>query len=152
MTLLRIANSGARGFYSLSGLQLSVLDLPFQARSSDLNRDQKIAHWEVNRLIRVRTSSGKRILPNRRYTLTTTDYLARGGDDLAWFMRRLPQNQIDWSSGALLRNAFMDYVAGIGVPLNQWLTQNRVNLNRLDRFSSKRDFYRASRQSSRNSN
>ncbi len=88
-TLLEIANSGARGFSSVSRLRVGLIDLPFQAKSKDLNADRRISHWEVNRTLQITEEDGTPLQSSKIYTLATTDYLAQGGDDLGWIMARI---------------------------------------------------------------
>ncbi len=143
--IIQIANSGARGIYSVSGLKIELVDLPFQAKSKDLNNDHRIAHWEVNRLLSLRDDQGNQIINKKFYTLATTDYLIFGGDDLSWIMKQIANSEIDRKSGGLVRDAFMDYLAGIDTPLDQYFhhpnSQKRIVL-----YKSKKEQIQAHRK------
>lgn len=107
--ILRIAESGSRGFFGVSGVTLKLIDLQDEAPASDLNGNQKIEPWEINRLVEVRTSDGKLLSDTKTYRLATLDFLVNGGDDLGWIMAQLPHDKIE--TGKLVRDVFVDYLA-----------------------------------------
>jgi len=108
--VMQIANNGARGFFSVSGLRLELISLDRRAHWKDLNRDGITQHWEVDRLRRVRTPDGKRISNTRKFKVATVDYLAHGGDDLEWIMRRIPANRIKTHPADSLQEMVMEYL------------------------------------------
>jgi 5'-nucleotidase len=109
--LLKIASSSARGLMLFSGLKLRLLEPSADATSTDLDGDHHISPWEVNRLIEARLSDDDPIDPKKRYTLATTDFLALGGDDFAWFFDRLPDKRFSREGGPTLRQAVRSYLA-----------------------------------------
>jgi 5'-nucleotidase len=104
LLLLKIATNGSRGFPSVSGLSLKVLSSTADAKGRDLNGDHHIDPWEIDRLIEARLTDGDEIQPKRTYRLATIDYLARGGDDLAWFFARIPEARFSHEPGPRLRD------------------------------------------------
>ncbi|MBN22987.1 MAG: hypothetical protein CL678_17005 [Bdellovibrionaceae bacterium] len=93
-TIIQVAQSGARGTYPISGLQLKISGPDRHASSKDLNHNHKIEHWEIDRLRKIRFPNGKRIQNRKKYKLVTVDYLIHGGDDLKWAFSQIPRNQI----------------------------------------------------------
>lgn len=108
--ILRVAFCGARGLFGVSGLQIRMIDPGFRAPHRDLNRDGKISHWEINRILDIRLPDGKKIQDSRLYTLATLDFLVRGGDDMAWPMDRIPRDRVQMDAGGLTREAVVDYL------------------------------------------
>lgn len=108
-TLLRVAESGSRGFPPVSGLRLRLVDPESDAPSTDLNEDGKIEPWEVNRLLEVRMDDGTLLDDNKHYKLATLDYLASGGDDFGWVMSQIPEEDKK-PTGILVRDAFAKHV------------------------------------------
>ena len=114
--ILRVAESGSRGFPAVSGLRLRLLDLKADAPSSDLNGDGKIEPWEINRLIEAREASlpdGELIQDHKTYTLATLDFLLMGGDDMEWPMSRISKEQIHMTP-ILTRDAVINYIKAAG--------------------------------------
>ncbi len=113
--ILRVAESGAKGYFPVSGLQLSVLDLKSPAKSDDLNGDGKMDLWEVNRLIDVKTATGAPIEEASNYTLATLDFLVQGGDDLGWVMKQIPSERVELNAGPTVRDAAEAHIGRLGV-------------------------------------
>jgi len=113
--LLRIIYSGSRGFPSVSGLKLRVIDPAFEAPGNDLNGNGKTEAWEVNRLIDARLASSPDDLKSKQhYTIATIDFLATGGDDWGWFMNQIPKDRILGDTGMLMRDAVVRYLEKAG--------------------------------------
>jgi 5'-nucleotidase len=108
--LIRIAASGAHGAVGLSGLKVKLRSLELPARKDDLNGDGKMESWEGDRLLEIRTSSGAVIEDKKRYRLATFDFLLNGGDDLAWFMKRVREKDISRNFGGYCRDLVSDYI------------------------------------------
>jgi len=108
--ILRVAESGARGFPPVSGLTLRLIDPSIEAPVNDLNGNHKIEPWEVNRLLDVKLSNGKSLNDDKHYTLATIDFLATGGDDYAWPMSQIPKGQFHFENTLLLRDIVAQYV------------------------------------------
>lgn len=109
--ILQVANSGARGFFPVSGLRLKLLDMNQSAHSSDLNGDGKIEAWEIDRLVDVTRTDGAPIEDDEQYTLATVDFLVSGGDNMGWPMGRIPKSQIQPVEGGLIRDVVEGYLA-----------------------------------------
>lgn len=105
-TILRLAESGSRGFFSVSGLRLKLLPMDADAPSNDLNRDGRVDAWEVNRLRGVTLEDGSEIRDDAWYTLATLDFLLTGGDDLGWAMAQIPIERQD-PPAELIREAVL---------------------------------------------
>ncbi len=115
--ILRTIESGSRGFFPISGLRVRVIDPKYDAPSGDLDKDGKIAPWEINRLIEVRSIDGKIIHDERKYKIATVDFLVTGGDDLGWAMGRIPRERIELGAGPVIREVVEAYFKNAG-PLN----------------------------------
>jgi 5'-nucleotidase / UDP-sugar diphosphatase len=84
--LMRVAESGARGMFAFSGLRAVVSGAP-DAPVDDLNGDGKREAWETRRLLALAAADGTPIDAKDdevRYTVTTTDFIATGGDLMGW--------------------------------------------------------------------
>lgn len=108
--LLRIAESGSRGFFPVSGVKLKVIDPEYDAPSSDLDGDHKIAVWEINRLVEAKLADGQPIRDDAKYTVATIDFLVTGGDDLAWFMSQIPADRKELVAGPFARDALVTHL------------------------------------------
>ncbi len=170
--LLRIVESGSRGFFPTSGLKLQVIDPAFDAPSSDLDGDKKIATWEINRLLDAKLvpeigaeddngkddakeSKPRAILDEKKYTVATIDFLVTGGDDLAWFMSQIPAERKVLSSGILARDSVVDYLkvhAKAGDAINDSESplidpdNRRLTLKKVERTGKKRSRKRRSKR------
>lgn len=110
--ILQIAESGSRGFCSVSGVQLKVIDPQYDAPSSDLDHNGTIDPWEINRLLDIRLTNGKTISDHETYQLATLDFLVSGGDDIGWILKKIPKNRVTFT-GTLIRNATLQYMKQI---------------------------------------
>ena len=85
-----------------------------EAPTRDLNQNGSIDTWEVNRLVDLRLAGGEAIHENKLYKVTTIDFLVAGGDDLGWFMAKIPASRIhfhsDEGAGTLLRDTLINYL------------------------------------------
>lgn len=109
LTFLRVALSGSRGFASLSGLKVRLIDRQYDAPSSDLDGNHRIEAFETNRIIEVLTEEGEEIEPKHLYKLATVDFLVIGGDDVGKFMQQVPtERQVHHDF--LLREAVMQHL------------------------------------------
>lgn len=117
-TFLKIAESGATGFFPVSGLKLRLIKLGEEPWSKDLNSDKKIEPWEMDRLIEVTLTDGTPIEDSKYYSVATLDFLIQGGDRMAWFMGTIPQNRITLNAGSVLRDAFIQYLKKLNRPIN----------------------------------
>ena len=115
--LLRITESGSRGFAPVSGLTLKLLDTSVDASSTDLNGNGKIEPWEINRLLETKSQDGSPIKDDQTYTLGTVDFLLVGGDDFSWFMSQIPKDRVQLNTGGILRETVVKYLAQIS-PVN----------------------------------
>jgi 5'-nucleotidase len=116
--LLRIAESGARGFPSVAGLRLRLIEPRTEAPSSDLDGNGRIEPWEINRLLEAASARDGRPLEDARtYELATYDFLVTGGDDWGWFIKRVPSERITVDTGISVREALASYIGAAG-PLN----------------------------------
>lgn len=118
--ILRVGESGSRGFHSVSGLDLKLISPDADAPADDLNGNGKIDPWEINRILEVTTVDGKPIDDHKQYTLATLDYLTSGGDDYGWVMSKLPEDGKK-HTGLMVRDAVASYI--------RKLTTDQVALN-----------------------
>ncbi len=120
--MLRIAESGSRGFFPVSGLKLKVIDPAYDAPSSDLDGDKKTSVWEINRLVEAKLADGKPIQDDANYTVATIDFLVTGGDDMGWFMKQIPDSRKELNVGIFARDALVAHLKGLalknGGPIN----------------------------------
>jgi|GEM_PF-140079 len=107
--ILEIAESGSRGFCPVSGVELKLIDLKYDAPSSDLNSDGSIEPWEINRILNMRLTNGEPIHDQKVYRLATIDFLVSGGDDVGWILKKIPHDRVI-SSGTLIRDATLHYI------------------------------------------
>lgn len=115
--LIRITHSGARGFFSTSGLKVRAIRREEEPYSSDLDSNGKIEPWELDRLIAVTLPDGSPIEDTKQYTLATIDFLVSGGDSLGWFMNGIPKERITQMAGPVMRDAVLAYLKKVN--LNQ---------------------------------
>lgn len=107
--ILRVAESGIRGFPPVSGMTLKLIHPDVDAPSSDLNDDGKTDPWEINRLVEVRLPGGELLDDRKEYTLATIDFLVLGGDDWAWPISQINPQSIQYT-GILTREALASYI------------------------------------------
>lgn len=107
--ILQIAESGSRGVAPVSGLKIALLKFDEDAPAQDLDGNGKVEPWEVNRVLDVRLENGKKIQDHQYYTLATVDFLAAGGDDVGWAMKKVPKNR-HLSTDLVMRDALKLYL------------------------------------------
>jgi 5'-nucleotidase len=107
--ILRIGESGSRGFHPVSGLKLRLISPEADAPADDLDQDGRISPWEINRLIEVQTSDGQPIDDRKQYTLATIDFLVSGGDDYGWGMHQIPESHRN-NTGIMMRETVANYI------------------------------------------
>jgi 5'-nucleotidase len=107
--ILRVAESGARGYFPVSGLRLRI-DVSDAAPAQDLNANGRIEPWEIDRLLDARLSDGTPIRDDQHYKLATIDFLVTGGDNLGWAMGRISKDRITLAAGPVLRDAVVDHL------------------------------------------
>lgn len=107
--VLRVGESGSRGFHSVSGLNLKLISPDADAPADDLNGNGKIEPWEINRILEVSHSDETPIDDRKTYTLATLDYLTSGGDDYGWVMSQIPE-EARKHTGIMVRDAVAGYV------------------------------------------
>jgi 5'-nucleotidase len=117
-TFLKIAESGATGFFPISGMKLRLIKLGDEPWSKDLNSDKKIEPWEMDRLIEAALINGSPIEDNKRYSVATIDFLVQGGDRMGWFMSTIPTHRVTQNAGPVLRDVFISYIKKLGHSLN----------------------------------
>ncbi|MBY0471367.1 bifunctional metallophosphatase/5'-nucleotidase [bacterium] len=114
--VLRVAENGSRGFFSVSGVQLLAIPLSKEAPATDLNGNHRIEPWEVNRIKEFWLDPGQgqelgRIKDDQYYRLALPDFLVLGGDDMAWVMSQIPTDRIYSENTKLIRELVKDYLA-----------------------------------------
>jgi 5'-nucleotidase len=108
--ILRVAQSGARGFTAVSGLRLRLIDPAYAAVREDLDKDGRNEGWETNRILDITLPNGDPLSEDKWYTLAMTDFLANGGDDFSWAMSKIPNERIQMKNGILARDALVNYI------------------------------------------
>ncbi len=116
-TILRVAESGSRGFGAVSGAFLKLIDPKYDAPRNDLNGDGLDSAWKTNRLISITLSQGEPLELHKIYTLATSDFLLTGGDDLGWPMSLISADRIQMNHGMMIRDAIVNYLQKSG-PVN----------------------------------
>jgi 5'-nucleotidase len=117
--ILRIAESGSRGFFSVSGVRLRLIPTSQEASGTDLNLDHRVDSWEANRIRGIELEDGTPIVDDKEYRLATLDFLLNGGDDLGWIMKQLPIDRQDPPT-SLLRDAVIKHLKTLAAsgPIN----------------------------------
>ncbi len=113
--ILQVAESGAKGFFPVSGVKLTILHPDVPTKGRDLNGDGRTDLWEIDRLVSVRLSNGAAIDDRKLYRLATIDFLIQGGDDMGWVFSRIPKERIEMQAGGMLRDAAERYISRLGV-------------------------------------
>lgn len=113
--LYRIATAGSRGIAGFSGLKLKLIPYDRDIPREDLNRDGKTETWEGNRLLEIKTSEGKELKDDQFYTVATFDFLVNGGDDMHWFMSRIPVRDINRNYSEYCRDIVTEYLKKVKV-------------------------------------
>lgn len=107
-TILRVAESGAMGYFPVAGLRLTI-DTCERCPADDLDDDGRIADWEINRLVAVTRDDGSPIQDKGEYTLATTDFVLQGGDYMGWPIGRVSPERIRYTS-LLARDALVTFL------------------------------------------
>jgi 5'-nucleotidase len=108
--ILRVAESGARGFASISGLKLKLIDPAYDAPLNDLDGDGQQDPWEANRLLEITLPNGEPLQDQKLYTLALSDFLVTGGDGFQWPMSKIPASRIELDAGMSARDALIQYL------------------------------------------
>jgi len=115
MDFLRVANYGGNDYFHVSGLRLELQSMELKPlRFTDLDGDGKHAPWEADRLVSARMTDGSPIDPDRLYRVAMPDFVAQGGDDVEWAMKRIPKDRVTMIAGPFMRDTIMDRVRRIG--------------------------------------
>lgn len=115
--ILRIGESGSRGFHSVSGLKLRLISPEADAPAEDLDDDGRIEPWEINRLLEVQTSDGRPIDDRKEYKLATIDFLVSGGDDYGWIMKQIPASHRS-NTGLMMRDVVAQTIRQVSAQQN----------------------------------
>jgi 5'-nucleotidase len=147
--ILRIGESGARGFHPVSGLKLRLISPEADAPADDLNGDQKIEPWEINRLLEVQTSDGQPIEDKKMYRLATIDFLVSGGDDYGWIMRQIPASHQN-TTDLLMRDVAANYIKKLSAVQNGLNSEEHPLVNATDpRFKFEKPKTKSSKKGKR---
>lgn len=111
---VRITHSGARGFYSTSGLRVRAIRREDEPYSGDLDGNKKTEPWELDRVLEVKFADGREIEDGKMYTVGTIDFLVDGGDSLGWFMSSLPKDRMIPMAGPVLRDSVVAHLKKLG--------------------------------------
>ena len=109
--LLKVTESGARGYFPVSGLRLTLVHSSEPAEGKDLNGNRRIEPWEMDRFVSATLEDGSRLDPKRRYRVAIPDFLVSGGDDLEWVMSQFPKSQIIREGAIYMRDAAIAHFA-----------------------------------------
>jgi 5'-nucleotidase len=116
-TFIQIAQNGHRGFGSISGLRLRLIDTSSDAPFEDHDGTGRQELWKTNRLLEIRMDDGSPLIPDKMYTLATSDFLVTGGDDFGWFMTQIPASRKNLATDVIARDALVSYIQS-NSPLN----------------------------------
>lgn len=108
--MFRVATAGSHGIVGFSGLKIKLIPYDRSVKKEDINGDGKFESWEGNRIVEITTSDGKPLEDEKFYTIATYDFLVNGGDDLIWFMKRVPEKHIDRNHSEYCRDIVTDYI------------------------------------------
>lgn len=108
--LFRISTSGGHQIWSSAGLRIKIIPFEKPAPKTDLNGNGKLENWETNRVVEITKLDGTPIDDEKEYTVATFDYLVSGGDNMAWFMSRVPKSKIKPSEAGYCRELVADYL------------------------------------------
>jgi 5'-nucleotidase len=106
--ILRVAESGAMGFFPVAGLRLTINSCE-RCPVDDLDGDGSIERWETNRLLGVERADGSPIDDDAEYTLATIDFVLLGGDNMAWPLAGIAPDRIRYTP-LLVRDALVRYL------------------------------------------
>jgi 2',3'-cyclic-nucleotide 2'-phosphodiesterase (5'-nucleotidase family) len=108
--MYRVATAGSHGIVGFSGLKIKLVPYDREVPKHDLNGDGKSESWEGNRIVDIKTTDGKDLQDDRYYSIATYDFLVNGGDDLIWFMKRVPEKNISRKYSDYCRDIVTDYL------------------------------------------
>jgi 2',3'-cyclic-nucleotide 2'-phosphodiesterase (5'-nucleotidase family) len=108
--MFRVATAGSHGIVGFSGLKIKLIPYDREVPKFDLNGDGKSESWESNRVVEIKTADGKDLKDDQYYTLATYDFLVNGGDDLIWFMKRIPEKDISRKFSEYSRDIVTEYL------------------------------------------
>ena len=108
--MYQIATAGSHGIVGFSGLRLTLIPYNKEVEKVDLNHDGKLENWEGKRLVKIETSDGEPIDDKKIYTVATFDFLVNGGDDMYWFMKQLPEKNINRKTARYCRDLVVEYL------------------------------------------
>jgi 5'-nucleotidase len=109
--MLRIAESGARGYFPVSGLKLTLVHPQEPAEGDDLNQNRKIEPWEIDRLVSVTLPDGSPLKKGKLYRVAIPDFLVSGGDDMGYVFSKIPKSRIHTEGGTYMRDAMIEWLA-----------------------------------------
>ena len=92
--LIQILTTGSRGFPGIAGLHVKVIDPQYPALPPNHAGGRKTFPWEVDRVLSIRDSKGLKLKDGKRYTVVTTDFIARGGDDTEPLIKNLSPKHV----------------------------------------------------------
>ena len=113
--MYRVATAGSHGIVGFSGLKIKLIPYDREAPKQDLNGDGKFESWEGNRIVEIKTTDGKDLKDDQYYSIATYDFLVNGGDDLIWFMKRVPEKNISRKFSDYCRDIVSAYLKKIKV-------------------------------------
>jgi 5'-nucleotidase len=116
-TLIQVAQNGHKGFGSISGLRLRLIATGYDAPFEDLDNSGRHELWKTNRLLDIKLADGSPLIPDKMYSLATSDFLITGGDDFGWPMTKIPTERKNLTTGILAREALVSFIQASG-PLN----------------------------------
>jgi 5'-nucleotidase len=103
--ILRVAESGATGYFPVAGLRLTISTCQ-SCPGDDLDGDGRVDRWENNRLLGIERSDGSPVRDDDEYTLATLDFVIQGGDYMGWPFSQIPPDRIRYTS-VLARDALV---------------------------------------------
>jgi 5'-nucleotidase len=109
--MLRTAQSGARGYFPISGIKVTLVNPSEPAEGDDLNRNKKIEPWEMDRFVGVTLPDGTPLKKGRFYRVAIPDFLLSGGDDMGYAMSMVPKSRITPEGGTYMRDAIIAKLA-----------------------------------------
>jgi 5'-nucleotidase len=110
-TMLRTAESGARGYFPVSGLKLTLVSPSEPAEGDDLNKNRKIDPWEIDRLVSVTLPDGSPLKKGKLYRVAIPDFLVSGGDDMGYALSQIPKSRIKNEGSVYMRDAIVAKLA-----------------------------------------
>lgn len=97
--LIEISQADKNTYSPMAGLKVNLVGV--------MDSGKVISSGKVRS---IQTSQGESILSDKEYTLTTTDFLARGGDGWSKLVKTLPKNRFKNHDAVFLRDVIKDYI------------------------------------------